>query len=135
MRSAAPLSPVLGTSERVRVPISSQAPVSPCSLPRGGQQTWFLRFAAPTQKLKANLLLPFLSQVRVFCPFSLGRKHDTTDFLRNTYLIAWQNIHFIKMMQNLNSILLHPYSSLNKTVNIGECLYQTEVRAIKLVFL
>lgn len=71
---------------------------------------------------KSSSLLPPLIQVRELC-FLWIETTSTQEFWATFILITWQNSHFIKVIENLNSMLLCFYSSLNKTVNIWKCLY------------
>lgn len=80
-------------------------------------------FVPQTKSFKASPI--FCSPFRVkwgLCHFSVARKCYTTHFWATLTLIAWQDINFIQVIQNFNSMLLHSYCSLNKTVNIPKCL-------------
>lgn len=110
----AQLSPVPVTSERGTC-TSQQTALSPCSLPQHRWQTPFPCFITTNKKkLKSNLLLSLLSQVRGPCQFSVARKCYTTHFWATLTLIAWQNINFIQVIQNFNSMLLHSYRKLKQ---------------------
>lgn len=84
-------------------------------------QTWLPGFTGTKAQNWKSCSLPLI-QVRGL-GFPLIENAATQEFWAMFILITWQNSHFIEVISNLNSMLLHFYSSLNKTVNIRKCLY------------